>query len=101
MDMGPADILMPIDDIGLVAISHFLHVFLTDDGQLFIAQHIVRVWIKRDVNNRFLSPAIGCQVRLKGTDAVPDSRIAVCRFHDPVSCQWPCLLLVHFFLIVV
>ena len=43
--VGPADILMPVDDIGLVAISHFFHVFLADSGQLFIGQHIVRVWI--------------------------------------------------------
>ena len=45
MDVGPADILMPVDDLGLVAISHFFHVFLADSGQLFIGQHIVRVWI--------------------------------------------------------
>ena len=45
MDVGPADIFMPLDDIGLVAISHFFHVFLADSGQLFIGQHIVRVWI--------------------------------------------------------
>ena len=32
MDVGPADILMPVDDIGLVAISHFFHVFLADSG---------------------------------------------------------------------
>ena len=45
MDVGSADIVLPVDDIGLVAICEFLAVFLSDDGQLFIGQHIVRLWI--------------------------------------------------------
>ena len=46
MDMGPADILVPVNDIGLVAIPHLFHVFLPDGCQLFVGQHIVRVWIE-------------------------------------------------------
>ena len=46
MDMGPADILVPVNDIGLVAIPHLFHVFLPDGCQLFVGQHIVRVRIE-------------------------------------------------------
>ena len=46
MDMGPADILVPVDDIGLVAIPHHFHVFLPDGCQLLISQYIVRVRIE-------------------------------------------------------
>ncbi|MCS2763381.1 hypothetical protein NXV13_24635 [Bacteroides ovatus] len=40
------------------------------------------------MDNGLLSPAVSRQIRFEGTDAVLDGRMVVCRFHDPVSCQW-------------
>lgn len=42
VQMLPVDILMFENDIGLVAISHLLHVFLRNFTELFIGQPVLR-----------------------------------------------------------
>ena len=42
MEVLPVDILMFEDNVGLIPISHTLHVFLRDFPELFVCQPVLR-----------------------------------------------------------
>lgn len=100
MQVRSSDILMSEDDIWLVAVSHLAHILPGYHHQLFIRQYIFRMGIERHVENSVTCIAVRSQIWLKRGHAVPDSRCSTGRFHDPVSCQYPCLFFFYFFFIV-
>ena len=66
MDMGIVCITMLVSNVGLVAISHLLHVILRQFHQLFIGQFVLRCRAECNVQDGLLRVPVCQQVILKG-----------------------------------
>src|SRR5690606_17028401 len=49
MDMRAINVRMLENDIGLIAVTHTLHILLSHFGKLFIANPIRRIWVQRNM----------------------------------------------------
>lgn len=58
-------ILMQKDNIGLLTVTHPLHIVGGEVGVLLSGQHIVRVWIERYMDDGVARIAVGVEVWLK------------------------------------
>ena len=81
MQMLAVDILMLEDDIGLISVAHFLHVFICDFPELFVGQFIFRRRIQRDMEYRIGRSAVGFEVR-------PETLHAGVDIHSSVFVEW-------------
>lgn len=63
MEVLPVDILMFEDNVGLIPISHTLHVFLRDVPKLIVGQSVFGRGVQRGMENRVRSPAVGFEIR--------------------------------------
>lgn len=77
MQMFPVNVLMFEDNVGLVAVTHTLHVFLRDFPELFVGQPVFGRGIQRSMENRIGCPSVGFEVRPKALHASVD-------IHSPV-----------------
>ena len=66
MDMGIVCITMLVSNVGLVAISHLLHIILRQFRQLFIGQLVLRCRAECNVQDGLLRVPVCQQVILKG-----------------------------------
>ena len=103
MQMLPVDILMLEDDIGLISVAHFLHVFICDFPELFVGQFIFRRRIQRDMEYRIGRPAVGFEVRPETLHAGVDihSSVFVERFKHLLPIEDFGFILIYFLLVVV
>ena len=62
MQVFPTDVVVAIDNIGLVAEAHAPHILLRQADKPLLAQAILRVGIEGDVQDGFLGLAVGCEV---------------------------------------
>ena len=65
MQMPSVDILMFEDNVGLLSVAHFLHVFICNLPELFIGQLIFGRWVQRYMEYRITRAPIGFEVRYK------------------------------------
>ena len=67
----PPDVVVAIDDIGLVAEAHAPHILLRQADKPLLAQAILRVGIEGDVQDGFLGLAVGCEVVTERAGKMP------------------------------
>ena len=65
MDMPAADVLVQIDDVGLVAVAHFPHVLACQFRELPVREAVVRRWVQGDMQHRLLRVPVGGEVALE------------------------------------
>ena len=65
MDMPAVDVLMQIDDVGLVAVAHLLHVLACQFRELPVREAVVHRGIQGDVQHRLLRVSVGGEVALE------------------------------------
>ena len=75
--MPSVDILMFEDNVGLLSVAHFLHVFICNLPELFIGQLIFGRWVQRYMEYRITRAPIGFEVRHKTLHADSDIRSPV------------------------
>ena len=70
------DVLMLVNHVWLVAISHALQVFPCDVLHLHIRQHIIRMRIQGDMHDRLFRSYMRRKVSLEITQGVGDARLS-------------------------
>ena len=102
MEMLPVNVLMLEDNVGLISVTHFLHVFICDFPELFVGQFIFRRRVQRGMEDRIGRPAVGFEVRPKAIHADVDihSPVFVERFQHPLPEEHLGFILIHFFLVI-
>ena len=71
MQVLPPDVVVAIDDIGLVAEAHAPHILLRQADKPLLAQAILRVGIEGDVQDGLLGLAVGCEVVTERAGKMP------------------------------
>lgn len=94
------NVLMLVNQVWLVAISHALQVFPCDVLHLHIRQHIIRMRIQGDMHDRLLCSDVRRKVSLEITQGIGDARLSRTIIEDLVRCQELSLLLVNLLTIV-
>lgn len=100
MKVGPAYILVFVDDIRLVPVAEFFEIFPCDPFQLFIGELIFRRRVQRDMHDRVFDPVVGLQIRFERAHAMPDTGRPLRRLHDTVSCQHLGRILIYLLLVI-
>src|SRR5699024_11020416 len=65
MYMSAVNVLVEIDNVGLVAIAHLLHIGSCQIRKLTIGKIVVQCRIERYMQDRLLGVAVGCEITLK------------------------------------
>ena len=94
------NVLMLVNHVWLVAISHALQVFTGDVLHLHIRQHIIRMRIQGDMHDRLLCSDVRRKVSLEITQGIGDARLSRTIIEDLVRCQELSLFLVNLLTIV-
>ena len=94
------DVLMLVNHVWLVAISHALQVFTGDVLHLHIRQHIIWMRIQRYMHDRLLCSDVRRKVSLEITQGIGDARLSRTIIEDLVCCQELSLFLVNLLTIV-
>ena len=94
------NVLMLVDHVWLVAISHALQVFTGDVLHLHIRQHIIWMWIQGDMYDRIFRSDVRRKVSLEITQGVGDACFSRTIIEDFVRCQELSLFLVNLLTIV-
>ena len=94
------NVLMLVDHVWLVAISHALQVFTGNILHLHIRQHIIRMRIQGYMHDRLLCSDVRRKVSLEITQGVGDARLSRTIIEDLVRCQELSLFLVNLLTIV-
>ena len=94
------NVLMLVDHIWLVAISHALQVFPCDVLHLHIRQHIIWMWIQGDMHDRLFRSYMRRKVSLEITQGVGDACFSRTIIEDLVCRQELSLFLVNLLTIV-
>ena len=101
--MLPVDIRMFEDDIGLVAVTHTLHVFLCNLPKLSDGQFIFRRRVQRDMEYRVTRAPIGFEIRHKTLHAGIDIHLPmfVERLEHLLPIEHFGFILIYFLLVVI
>ena len=94
------DVLMLVNHVWLVAISHALQVFTGNILHLHIRQHIIRMRIQGDMHDRLFCSDMRRKVSLEITQGIGDARLSRTIIEDLVRCQELSLFLVNLLTIV-
>ena len=94
------NVLMLVDHVWLVAISHALQVFTGNILHLHIRQHIIRMRIQGYMHDRLLCSDVRRKVSLEIMQCVGDACLSRTIIEDLVRCQELSLFLVNFLTIV-
>ena len=94
------NILMLVNHIWLVAISHALQVFTCDVLHIHIRQHIIGMRIQGDMHDRLFRSDVWRKVSLEITQGIGDARLSRTIIEDLVRCQELSLFLVNLLTIV-
>ena len=100
MDVPALDVLVLENQIGLVAISQFTHVFFADGRELFVGEHVVGVRIEGDVDNGLLRPVVGRHPPPEVVHAVADAELPVFGLQDEIGGKHTGMTFVHLVLVV-
>lgn len=100
MDVPALDVFVLENQIGLVAISQFTHVFLADGRELFVGEHIVGVRIEGDVDNGLLRPVVGRHPPPEVVHAVADAELPVFGLQDEIGGKYTGMTFVHLVLVI-
>ena len=65
MDMPAVDVLVQIDDVGLVAVPHFLHVLACQIRELSVREAVIHRWVQGDMQYRLLRVPVGGKVAVE------------------------------------
>ena len=103
MKMLTGDILMFENDIGLVAVTHALHVLAGDVPELLVGQFIFRRRIQRGMEDRVRSPAVGFEIRHEALHAGVDveTSVPIERFEHLLPEEHFCLAFIYLLLVVI
>jgi len=77
MYMSAVYVLVEIDDVGLVAVTHLLHIGSCQIRKLTVGKIVVQRGIERYMQDRFLGIAVGSEVTLKGEHRLRDNPVRV------------------------
>ena len=94
------DVLMLVNHVWLVAISHALQVFTGDVLHVHIRQHIIGMRIQGYMHDRLLCSDVRRKVSLEITQGIGDARLSRTIIEDLVRCQELSLFLVNLLTIV-
>ena len=94
------DVLMLVNHVWLVAISHALQVFTCDVLHIHIRQHIIGMRIQGDMHDRLFRSDVWRKVSLEITQGIGDARLSRTIIEDLVRCQELSLFLVNLLTIV-
>ena len=94
------DILMLVNHVWLVAISHALQVFTGNILHLHIRQHIIRMRIQGDMHDRLLCSDMRRKVSLEITQGIGNARLSRTIIEDLVCSQELSFFLVNLLTIV-
>ena len=94
------NVLMLVNHVWLVAISHALQVFTGDVLHVHIRQHIIRMRIQGYMHDRLLCSDVRRKVSLEITQGIGDARLSRTIIEDLVRCQELSLFLVNLLTIV-
>ena len=94
------NVLMLVDHVWLVAISHALQVFTGNILHLHIRQHIIRMRIQGYMHYRLLCSDVRRKVSLEITQGIGDARLSRTIIEDLVRCQELSFFLVNLLTIV-
>lgn len=100
MDVPALDVLVLENQVGLVAISQFTHVFLAYGCELFVGEHVVGVRIEGDVDNGLLRPVVGRHPPPEVVHAVADAELPVFGLQDEIGGKHTGMAFVHLGLVV-
>ena len=65
MDMPAVDVLVQIDDVGLVAVAHLLHILACQFCELPVREAVVHRWVQGDMQYRLLRVPVGGEIALE------------------------------------
>ena len=94
------NVLMLVNHVWLVAISHALQVFPCDVLHLHIRQHIIRMRIQGDMYDRLFRSDVRRKVSLEITQGIGDACFSRTIIKDFVRCQKLSIFLVYLLTIV-
>ena len=94
------NVLMLVNHVWLVAISHALQVFPCDVLHVHIRQHIIRMRIQGDMHDRLFCSDVRRKVSLEITQGIGDACLSRTIIEDLVRCQELSLFLVNLLTIV-
>ena len=94
------NVLMLVNHVWLVAISHALQVFTGDVLHVHIRQHIIGMRIQGYMHDRLLCSDVRRKVSLEITQGIGDARLSRTIIEDLVRCQELSLFLVNLLTIV-
>ena len=94
------NVLMLVNHVWLVAISHALQVFPCDVLHVHIRQHIIRMRIQGDMHDRLFRSDMRRKVSLEITQGIGDARLSRTIIEDLVRCQEFSFFLVNLLTIV-
>ena len=94
------NVLMLVDHVWLVAISHALQVFPCDVLHIHIRQHIIGMRIQGDMHDRLFRSDMRRKVSLEITQGIGDARLSRTIIEDLVCSQEFSLFLVNLLTIV-
>ena len=101
MQVFPPDVVVAVNDIGLVAEAHALHILLRQFYELFLGHAIFRIGIERDVQDGLFGLAVGGQVVPERTgDMLNRIGIVARRFDNAIAKKHVRMKFVHLDLVV-
>ena len=100
MHVVTVNVLMLVNHVWLVAISHALQVFPCDVLHVHIRQHIIGMRIQGYMHDRLLCSDVRRKVSLEITQGIGDARLSRTIIEDLVRCQELSLFLVNLLTIV-
>ena len=77
MYVSAVNVLVEIDNVGLVAIAHLLHIGSCQIRKLTIGKIVVQCRIERYMQDRLLGVAVGCEIALKSKHCLLDNPVRV------------------------
>ena len=77
MYMSAVNVLVEIDNVGLVALSHLLHIGSCQIRKLTIGKIVVQCRIKRYMQDRLLGVSVGSEITLKSEHRLRDNPVRV------------------------
>ena len=77
MYMSAVNVLVEIDNVGLVAVAHLLHIGSCQIRKLTIGKIVVQCRVERYMQNRLLGVSVGCEIALKGEQRLRDNPVRV------------------------
>ncbi|CUQ40024.1 Uncharacterised protein [Parabacteroides distasonis] len=102
MYMSAVYVLVEIDNVGLIAVAHLLHIGSCQIRKLTVGKIVVQCRIERYMQDRLLGVAVGSEITLKSEHCLPDNPVRVVERigNHTVARYDACRIFVHFLLVV-